>query len=87
MIEKGKIKRYTSINHTKYSIIPSDYLHVKYGGNNFEKINYERIQTYYQDDDEDIWRTQIALDAWVGKQRSLDQLGFCNGNNEIVKVF
>ena len=39
------------------------------------------------DDEDDILSVQRAVDAWVEEQRSFAKPAFCNGNNEMVKIF
>ena len=49
-----------------------------------------QTHTYYpdeeDDEDEDIWRAQRELDAWVEEQWNFDKRAYCNGNNE-MKIF
>ena len=52
------------------------------------------MHTYYPGDDEDenegeaIWRTQKQVEQWGGaQQEALFRTDYCNGNNEVSKIF
>ena len=79
IIEIGKIEMCTLLNDTNDSRDPVDYHLAKYGENSFEKPNYERIHTYYSNNNEE--------DIWIEEEEVFFEPNYCNGSNDVKKIF
>ena len=89
-----EIEEGTFLNSTNVTFDPFDYHLAKSGGGAFKTIEINQIHRFYKreeieedDGDENIWRAQRELDDWVEEQRNLDKPTYCNGNNEMMKIF
>ena len=48
---------------------------------------YPNKEAEDDDGEEVIWRAQRELDDWVEEGRNLDKTAYCNGYNQLVKIF
>ena len=48
---------------------------------------YPNEQAEGDDKEEDFLRAQKEVDAWVEKQRNYHKPAYCNGNNQMMKLF
>ena len=93
-IIKYKIEEGTSLNSTNNSLDPFDYHLAKRGDGAFKTMESNQIHSFFgneeadeADDEEDIRGAQRELDDWVEEQRNFDKPAYCDGSNEVVKIF
>ena len=91
IIENNEIEGGTLLNSTNDSLEPFDYRVGKYGEGAFKAMECNQNHTCYpykeNPAEEDIWRAQRYLVAWVGEEEALFEPDFCNGSNDAVQIF
>ena len=79
-LENFKIEEGTLLNSTNDSLEPFDYHLAKCGEGAFETMECNQIHTCFPDE-------EVEEDDCGGGQESLFKPDYCNGNNEMVKIF
>ena len=94
IVENKKIEEGTLLNSTNHSLDPFDYQFAKGVDRAYKLMECNQIHSFHPNEDgegdneeEDITRAQRELDDWVKEQTNLDKPKYCNGNNEMVKIF
>ena len=83
-IENDKIEEGTLLNRADGSLDPFDYHVEKCGVDFFKELERSLIHTCWPDNGEDI---DNGGDDLVEKDGDLTEPDYCNGNNEVVKIF
>ena len=90
-IENGRIEERSLLYSTDGSGVLYVYHLANCGVGAFKTIECIQIYTCYpekeDDEEEDVWRAQRKMYAWVEEQKNLGQPTFCYGNNEMMKNF
>ena len=84
-VENDKIEDGAFLKATNDSLDPFDYHLGKCGVDSFKKLEHTQIQTCWpRDDGKDI---EDEDDDLVEEEEDLIETNYCNGTNEVVKIF
>ena len=83
-IENYKIEEGTLLNGTDGSLDPYDYHVEKCGVDAFKKLERSLIHTFWSGHGED---DDLVEEDIVEEDENLIEPDYCNGNNEVVKIF
>ena len=83
-IENDKIEEGTLLNGTDGSLDPYDYHVEKCGADAFKKLERSLIHTFWSGHGED---DDLVEEDIVEEDENLIEPDYCNGNNEVVKIF
>ena len=86
-IENDKIEEETFLNATNNSLDPYDYLVEKCGKDAFKKLEHIQIHTCWPGFGEHEENEDDHLVEEDEENEVLIETNYCNGNNEVVKVF
>ena len=87
VFENDKIEEGTLLNATNDSIDPFDYHLGKCGEDSFKTLEHSEIHTFYPHNEEDEEGEDGDLVEEDEENEDLSEANYCNGNNEMVKVF
>ena len=89
-IENDKIEEGTLLNATNTSLDPYDYHLEKCGIDSFKKLERDLIHSFWSGHGEDIENEDVddlVEEEIVEEDENLIEPDYCNGNNEVVKIF
>ena len=94
LTENNKLEEGTSLNPTNHSLDLFDYQFAKCVERAYKLMGCSQIHNFHPNEEpeggneeEDMKRAQRELDDWIEVQTKLDKPKYCQGNNEMVKIF
>ena len=88
-IENDKIEERTLFNATNDNLDPFLYHLGKCGWDSFKKLERSQIHCCWPHDDEEDQNVELVVegDVLVEEDEGLIETNYCDGNNEVVKIF
>ena len=80
-----KIEEGTLLNSTNGGVDPQNYHALTCGEGAFKTMECNQIHCFYPNKEAE--EDGEEEDDWAEEQRNLDKLAYCNGNNQMVKIF